>query len=238
MANSTSKLTLANRGLSSEPESSPPTPVGNRGASRREEILVQATRLFAEHGYSDCDTQLLAETIGVGKGTVYRYFASKRELFLAATDRVMRMLRAHVDASVGDEPDLFARVRRGIRAFLEFFHTNPGYVELLMQERAQFKDRTRPTFMEHRQINVAHWREIYRALIEGGRVRQIPVDRVTDVIGNLLYGTMFTNYFSGVAKSPDEQAQDIIDVVFNGILSDCERFCQNGDCPSAVDESQ
>jgi AcrR family transcriptional regulator len=209
----------------------------DRLSSRREEILVQAARLFAEHGYSNCDTQLLAETIGVGKGTVYRYFPSKRALFLAAADRVMRMLREHVESRIGDEMDSFERIRHGIRAFLEFFAEHPAFVELLMQERAQFKDRTRPTFMEHREVNVERWRDIYRELIARGEVRQMPVERITDVVGNLLYGTIFTNYFSGRAKSPESQAQDILDVVFNGILTDAQRHRQNGELPASDDPS-
>ena len=33
-----------------------------RGTLRKEEILTEAARLFAQHGYSETDTQLLAET--------------------------------------------------------------------------------------------------------------------------------------------------------------------------------
>ncbi len=111
----------------------------------------------------------------------------------------------------------------GIRTFLAFFAEHPEFVELLIQERAYFKDRTRPTFMEHRTLNVERWRALYRGLITEGRVRDVPVDRITDVIGNLLYGTIFTNYFSGQAKSVEVQAQDIIDVAFRGILTPPER---------------
>jgi AcrR family transcriptional regulator len=202
-----------------------------RPQRRREQILTKAAALFAEHGYSDCDTQLLAESIGVGKGTVYRYFPSKRELFLAAADRVMRMLREHIDAAVAGTTCPFDRIRTAIRAFLAFFAEHPAFVELLMQERAQFKDRKRPTFMEHRAVNVEPWRAIYRELIAEGRVRDVPVDRITDVIGNLLYGTIFTNYFSGQSKSVDVQAEDIIDIVFNGILTDRQRRCTGGHPP-------
>ena len=53
---------------------------------RQEEILEAAATLFAECGYSDADTQTLADRLGVGKGTIYRYFPSKQELFLAAVD--------------------------------------------------------------------------------------------------------------------------------------------------------
>jgi AcrR family transcriptional regulator len=192
-------------------------------AARREEILIQAAQLFARLGYSQTDTQLLAETIGVGKGTVYRYFPSKRELFLAAADRVMRMLRERVDAKLEGVDDPLEQVSVGIRAFLGFFAEYPEFVELLIQERAYFKDRTRPTFMEHRAVNVERWRALYRGLISEGRVRDVPVDRITDVVGNLLYGTIFTNYFSGQTKSVEVQAQDIIDVAFRGILTEREK---------------
>lgn len=193
-------------------------------ATRKEEILTQAARLFAKHGYSNTDTQLLCETIGVGKGTVYRYFPSKRELFLAAADRVMRMLRERIDTGLEGIDEPVERISTGIRLFLGFFAEYPEFVELLIQERAQFKDRTRPTFMEHRIVNVERWRAIYRGLIADGRVRDIPVDRITDTVGNLLYGTIFTNYFSGQTKSVDVQAQDIVDVVFHGILAPEEQM--------------
>src|SRR4249919_2805495 len=96
--------------------------------SRKEEILTEAARLFAERGYSETDTQLLAETIGVGKGTVYRYFPSKRELFLAAADRVMRMMRERVDTSLEGIDEPLERIKTGIRCFLAFFAEYPEFV--------------------------------------------------------------------------------------------------------------
>jgi AcrR family transcriptional regulator len=191
-------------------------------ASRQEEILTQAALLFAQHGYAETDTRLLADTLGVGKGTLYRYFPSKRELFLAAADRVMRMLRERIDADIAGIGDCVDRLKAGVRAFLAFFAEHPEFVELLMQERANFKNRTTPTFMQHRAMNVQRWRGVYQQLMDCGRVRQMPIERITDVLGNLLYGTIFTNYFNGFndeVKSVDVQAQDIVDVVFHGLLT-------------------
>jgi hypothetical protein len=34
---------------------------------------------------------------------------------------------------------------------------------------------------------------------------------------------MFTNYFTGPRKPVDAQAEDILDIVFNGILTQSER---------------
>jgi AcrR family transcriptional regulator len=191
--------------------------------ARKEEILRTATELFAEHGFSDAITQSIADRLQLGKGTIYRYFPSKRELFLAAADRVMRKMHEQVLAHIAGVEDGLEQVARGIRAFLSFFAAHPEYVELLIQERAQFKDRKRPTYFEHREVNVVRWRKLYARLIAEGRVRDIPVERITDVLGNLIYGTMFTNYFAGQVKPVDEQAQDILDIVFQGILTPQER---------------
>ena len=201
----------------------PQTNAPARRARRQEQILEAAAKLFAEHGYPQTDTQLLAEKLQVGKGTLYRYFPSKQELFLAATDRVMRQLREQVDASMVGITDPLDRIAAAIRTCLAFFAAHPEFVELLMQERAQFKDRKKPTYFEHQEANVERWRALYRDLIAEGRVREVPVERITDVMSQLLYGTLFTNYFAGPHKPFEEQAQDIIDIVFYGILSDPER---------------
>jgi AcrR family transcriptional regulator len=195
----------------------------DRRAQREEQILETAVQLFAEHGYTDTDTQLLADKLQVGKGTIYRYFRSKRELFLAATDRVMRLMRKSIDSRIESIDEPFERIAVAIRAFLSFFAEHPEFVELLIQERAQFKDRKKPTYFVHRETNIKRWEALYCSLIKIGRIRDIPVARITDVISNLLYGTMFTNYFTDERPSVEAQARDILDIVFHGILSDTER---------------
>jgi len=203
-----------------------PVDPGLRGR-RCEEILDAAVKLFAKHGYSRADTQVLADDLGVGKGTLYRYFPSKQKLFLAAVDRVMRRLRAAVDASIAGVTDPLEQISQAVRAYLTFVAENPDFVELLIQERAQFKDRPKPTYFEHREANIERWRTLYRSLMSEGRIRKMPVDRITDVFGDLMYGTMFTNYFTGQRKSPDEQAAAILDIMFRGILSEAEQRRRN-----------
>jgi hypothetical protein len=64
---------------------------------------------------------------------------------------------------------------------------------------------------------------MYRQLIADGRLRDMPVERISDVISHQLYGTIFFNYVAGQAKSVDEQTEAIVDVMFNGILTVEER---------------
>jgi AcrR family transcriptional regulator len=193
------------------------------GVRRREEILEAAAVLFARHGYSQTDTQILADKLQVGKGTLYRYFRSKQELFLAAVDRVMHQLRERIDAGIEAIEDPLDRIAKAVHLYLEFFAEHPEFVELLVQERAQFKDRKKPTYFQHREANVGRWWAVYRSLIADGRVRNVPVERITEVFGNLSYGTVLANYFAGQRRPPADQARDILDIVFHGILTDAER---------------
>src|SRR5260370_7788312 len=85
--------------------------------ARQEEILETATALFAEHGFSDAVTQVLADRLGEGKGTTYRHFPSKQALFLPAADRVMRKLQGKVNANLTGIADALDRMYRGTATF-------------------------------------------------------------------------------------------------------------------------
>lgn len=196
---------------------------------RREDILEAAVKFFAQHGYATADTQALADSLAIGKGTLYRYFPSKEALFLAAVDRGMHQLSETIDRSVEAIADPLDQIRAAIHAYLDFFEQHPEVVELMIQERAQFKDRKRPTYFEHRDSHICRWQEMYRGLVAAGRVRDLPSERVHDVIGDLMYGTMFTNYVAGRRRPLREQAQDILDLIFCGILSDGERLRAQGE---------
>jgi AcrR family transcriptional regulator len=187
--------------------------------SRSDEILAAATEIFAQRGYPNTDVQLVADAVGLGKGTIYRAFGSKRELFLAAADRGMRLLNEAVNAASDRCDDPLEQIAEAVRAYLEFFARHPEQVELLIQERAEFRDRPKPTYFVYRDANVGRWKRVYRKLISDGRIRRVPVERITDVMSGLVYGTMFINFFTGRKKSSAAQADEILEVVFNGILT-------------------
>ncbi len=185
---------------------------------RREEILAEATRSFARRGYPGTDLQAIADALGMGKGTVYRYFPSKEALFLAAADRGMTLLRRRIDAEAARARDPLDKIVRATHVYLRFFDAHPEIVELFVQERAEFRDRKRPTYFAHRDASLGPWRSVLRGLMAGGRIRAMPVDRIADVFNAALYGAIFANYFEGRRRPPDRQAREILDVIFHGIL--------------------
>jgi AcrR family transcriptional regulator len=192
-------------------------------ASRTDEILDTAATIFAQHGYQDTEMQLIADALQIAKGTIYRYFPSKEDLFLKAVSRGMDRLRNAVRSAYEPIDEPLERLTVAIHAYLTFFRNHPQYVELLIQERAQFRDRKKQTYFEHREKNIGEWRQMYADLIAAGRFRNVPVTRILDAVSDLVYGTMFTNYFTGRHKPLEAQAKDLVDVLFYGILSDQER---------------
>src|ERR1043165_895383 len=145
----------------------PPQP--GLAESRREQILAAATDLFAKQGFDRTEWQQVADRLGVGKGTVYRYFPSKRELFLAAADRAMRLLHDAVGTAADPEAhEPLEQIKRAVTAYLLFFERHPEFVELFIQERAAFRDRETPTYFAHRDAQRARWRPMYEGLVAGG----------------------------------------------------------------------
>ena len=137
---------------------------------RRAEILDAATKVFSSRGFAAADVQEIADKTGVGKGTIYRYFSSKEELFLAAVDHGMRNLKLAVDAAAASAKPPLDRIAEGVLAYLTFFDEHPEIVELLVQERANFRDRKKPTYFVHRDANMGPWQALFRELIQVGLV--------------------------------------------------------------------
>ena len=216
------------------------TPAQQAAHSRRQaEILEKAVLLFAEHGYANTDTQFLADQLHLGKGTLYRYFPSKEELFLAAVDFGVWKLHEFVCAWVDCTVDPMDRIRQGVRGYLAFFVEHPEVVELMIQERAIFRDQRKSTYFRRRDEFAKHWQDLYRQLIAEGTLRDMPPERISNIFGELLYGAMFTNFFSGRVPDFESQTDDIMDVVLEGILSDSQRQRRRAaDTPTSCDSRQ
>lgn len=61
----------------------PAPPRQRRKAARPQELLQAALELFVEKGFAATRSEEVASRAGVSKGTLYRYFPSKAELFKA-----------------------------------------------------------------------------------------------------------------------------------------------------------
>ena len=90
----------------SEPEALP----GWR-ARRRAAILAGAAELFARMTYPEVQMDEVARRAGVGKATLYRYFASKEDLFLEVFEAALIELAARLRLASAASPPEDALVR-------------------------------------------------------------------------------------------------------------------------------
>jgi AcrR family transcriptional regulator len=69
----------------------------DRGAMRRSAILDAASTIFAQRGYHRATIASVARECGVADGTIYNYFADKRELLSSLLDRLARVETRKLD---------------------------------------------------------------------------------------------------------------------------------------------
>jgi len=73
---------------------------------RRQQIMTAATGLLHDVGYDGFSMALLAERAGVAKGTLYLYFKTREEVFLALYDaslvRWSHVFIGHLDQTISD----------------------------------------------------------------------------------------------------------------------------------------
>lgn len=73
---------------------SPGTSVRQSGDERRAAIIEAAVAEFSLHGYSGVSTEAIARRVGISQPYIFRLFGTKKELFLAACDRVYSSILA------------------------------------------------------------------------------------------------------------------------------------------------
>src|SRR4051812_38527723 len=187
---------------------------------RKAQILDTAARVFATHGFANTQVQTIADRLGVGNGTVYRYFPTKEQLFLSAVERGLNELKAEMDAVMAQPHAGADLMRVAVRTYLAFFHRRPEMAELFIQERAAFPHHHRPLYFASREDEIeSKHAAFFNHLVESGVIRPIPQARFFAVIGDLLYGTILTNLLTNRAVDPDAQAEDVLDVILHGLLA-------------------
>ncbi|MDX1588720.1 MAG: TetR/AcrR family transcriptional regulator [Oleiphilaceae bacterium] len=190
----------------------------HKSVRRREEILAAAAVVFADQGYRCADVERIAGMAGVGKGTVYRHFTTKEALFLATVEKAMDNLTDHVNDSLETVADPLQQLKLAIHRYFQFFDRNPGTVELFIQERAEFRHNSKPLYFVYQASRRQVWLERFQALARDGRLRDIAPELALDMIGELVYGSVFSHRLAGDPSRLSSRSESVMDVIFHGIL--------------------
>jgi AcrR family transcriptional regulator len=139
-----------------------------RTHDKEETILEAAARVFAGKPFHEVLIDDVATAAGVGKGTIYRYFETKEDLYFAAILYSFDELSAALAESLAQETSPRRRLERIAREVLSFSWDRREIFALLLSDERRFPKREEE--MEKRRETVS--RLAQEAILEGIRRRQ------------------------------------------------------------------
>lgn len=189
---------------------------------KRNLILAHAVRLFAAQGYAATEMEAISAAAGVAKGSLYRYFKGKEDLFLAAADSCLEQLAEFVFESIACLDDPVAMIRTAFRAIARFCEKRPEVMEIMAQERAIFRRRQPARTSMHRERNRPIFTALVQRGIDEGRFRQVDPDEVVQTFLYLMNGLILTARLEGTEHKLSEQADRSVQYLLHGILKSPE----------------
>ena len=107
---------------------------------RRRALVDTALRVFSNGSYRGTTTAEIAHAAGVTEPILYRHFASKRDLYLAAIDEAWTRLRQELDEAVASDPDPRAWIPAAARVYVCGREAKLRIAELWMQATVEAGD--------------------------------------------------------------------------------------------------
>jgi AcrR family transcriptional regulator len=99
--------------------------------TRRQEILDKAGELFEAQGIAKTSMSDIADKVGVAKGLVYYYFASKEELIEAIVEQFIGKLANTLDDIVQqDALDFYGKLNAILNLYFHFIEKHPAILVL------------------------------------------------------------------------------------------------------------
>ena len=92
-------------------------------------------------------------------------------------------------------------------------------VEILIIERAEFRDSIPATHLVYREKNRGIIDDILRRGMARGEFRNVNVREATNALANMLYGTVVCGCLEGSSRKLKRMAEHCIDVYLNGVLA-------------------
>ncbi len=99
-------------------------------AESRRRILEAAREVFFRDGFMGANLDEMAEKAGVAKGTLYRYFESKAELYVAVLAHNGAIFERKMRATISPELSPPDQIRRTARFYLDHYIENRDYFQI------------------------------------------------------------------------------------------------------------
>jgi TetR/AcrR family fatty acid metabolism transcriptional regulator len=200
---------VAQAGRAGRVRGRPPTP------GLREAILGAAERVFTQRDYHEVQMDDVATACGVGKGTLYRYFPSKRDLYLAVTFDGLARLRDEIALAVASSDSAARKIEQIVRRTLGFFWDRRGFFALIHRHELKPDADVREWFARRTGLTRLV-EDVVREAIAAGDLR--PVD--PRIAAELLFGMMrAVNRYRTRHDALEPLAESVVDTFMRGVAT-------------------
>lgn len=187
---------------------------------RSAEILDAARRVFARNGFAGASVDEIAEAAGLAKGTVYSYFPSKRDLYLAALHQGIAGLMEETKRNVDAAPTTAEKIRAFIATRIRYAETNRDFVAIY---HAQFGP-VHPASLnkQFRQVYQQQVRVLESVLEEAsarGEIRPISPDTAAFVVCEVTRALNGRRLLGWSRNAADDDIEFLFDLIWNGLAA-------------------
>lgn len=144
----------------------------NLGVERRERVIAAATAEFGRRGFSAGSLNVVAREAGVAKGSLFRYFDDKLDLFAHVCEVVSRRIRDEMTLVMvqraTETSDLWGFLRATFVDWVEYFRTHPEDRALTFAVNFEIDPDARAVV---RGVTNHHYRDVVEALVSEAAAR-------------------------------------------------------------------
>ncbi|MCU1232156.1 MAG: transcriptional regulator, TetR family [Candidatus Solibacter sp.] len=159
---------------------------------RRCAILQAARAVFARQGYASTVVDDIATQAGIAKGTLYLYFPSKEQIYLAALLEEARQLDADSRAAMNAAPTWREKLGAYLQVRLNYFESHQDFLRIYMSEfRGMFMHgKLNPEFMHLIQQGEAQLAQVFAVAAARGEIRPVNPELAAATVSDLSRGIM------------------------------------------------
>lgn len=182
---------------------------GRRPSTDHASIERAAFALFEKQGFEDTTMEQIAEAVGVGRRTLFRYYPSKSDVpwgeFAKSIDQFRQIL-----ASMPTDISIREAVHRGVLQFNQF---DPEAYPLHRQRMKLIL--TTPALQAHSVLQYAEWRQVVAEFVASRR--GVPVDSsLPNAVGHFSLAIAISAYEQWL-EAPQNPLSDAIDEGFEAL---------------------
>ncbi|RAV13952.1 TetR/AcrR family transcriptional regulator [Mycolicibacterium sp. GF69] len=155
--------------------------------ARRAAVIEAAEAEFGAHGYSQGSLNVIARRAGVAKGSLFQYFADKRDLYAYIADLGSQRVRTYIEGRIRDlDPSrpFFEFLTDLLDAWVAYFADHPQ--DRALHAASSFEIDT-DARVSVRTVIHRHYLEVLRPLVRDAHARgDLRADCDTDALLSLL----------------------------------------------------